>query len=79
MKRLGYKHWREVYYHGEAEPEYSSHLLDILEWADMHIDSAGKYVTLEGRLEELSQRYDVPIDKLDSKPIVDRLISKGFN
>ena len=79
LKKLGYKHWKEVYYHGEVNPEYTSHLLDILEWADMHIDSVGKYVSLDGRLEELSERYNVPIDELDSKPIVDRLKSKGFN
>ncbi|MDE6583433.1 MAG: hypothetical protein K2K31_02130 [Clostridia bacterium] len=45
----------------------------------MHIDSVGKYVTFDGRLEEISERYNVPIDKLDSKPIVDELKRRGFN
>lgn len=78
LKRLGYKHWKEVYYHGEVDPEYDSELLDILNWADMHIDSTGNYVTFQGRLEEISQRYHVPVDETDSKPVVDWLISKGF-
>ncbi len=78
LKRLGYKHWKEVFYHGEVAPKYESHLLDILNWADMHIDSVGNYVTFQGRLEEISERYNVPVNETDSKPVVDWLISKGF-
>ena len=45
----------------------------------MHIDSVGNYVTLDERLEELSVRYNVPINELNSKPIVDELKARGFN
>lgn len=79
LKNQGYKFWREIYYHGVAKAPYQSEYLDLLNLADMHIDSEGNYVTLDERLEELSKRYDVPIKELDSYPIVQELKSKGFN
>ena len=44
----------------------------------MRIDSAGKEVSLDGRLEELSKRYNVPLKELDSYPIVCELKAKGY-
>ena len=79
LKNQGYKFWREIYFHGVVNSPYQSEFLDLLNLADMHIDSEGNYVTLDGRLEELSKRYDVPIKELDSYPIVQELKSKGFN
>lgn len=78
LKKQGYKFWREVYYHGEVDIKYKSEYLDLLNWADMHIDSSGNYVSFDERLEEISKRYNVPVDKLNSKPIVDSLKSRGF-
>lgn len=79
LKAEGYKFWQEVYYHGVVNSPYQSEYLDLLNLADMHIDSEGNYVTLDGRLEELSQRYHLPIEKLDSYPMVQELKLKGFN
>lgn len=78
LKSQGYKYWKEVYYHGVANCEYQSKFLDLLNWADMRIDSAGKEVSLDGRLEELSVRYNVPLKELDSYPIVCELKAKGY-
>lgn len=78
LKEQGYKYWKEVYYHGVANCEYQSKFLDLLNWADMRVDSEGNVVSLDGRLEELSVRYNVPIKKLDSYPIVCELKEKGF-
>lgn len=78
LKKQGYKHWQEVYWHGVIDRDYESEFLDILEWADMHIDSAGNYVSFEERLNEISERYNVPVENLFSKPVVDRLIKKGY-
>ncbi len=78
LKSQGFKYWKEVYYHGVAGCEYQSKFLDLLNWADMRIDSAGKEVSLDGRLEELSKRYNVPLKELDSYPIVCELKAKGF-
>lgn len=78
LKRQGYKYWKEVYYHGKANCKYKSKFLDLLNWADMRVDGSGNIVTLDGRLEELSKRYKVPIKELNSYPIVCELKQKGF-
>ena len=44
----------------------------------MRIDSSGNNVSLDGRLEELSTRYNVAIKDLNSYPIVCELKTKGF-
>ena len=75
---MGYKHWKEVYYHGVVDSPYESKLLDVLNCVDMHVDSVGNYVTFDERLEELSKRYHVPVNDLDSKPVIDMLIRKGY-
>ena len=79
MRKQGYKFWKEVYYHGVVNSPYQSDYLDLLNLADMHIDSEGNYVTLDGRLKELSKRYNVPIKQLNSYPIIQELKQKGFN
>ena len=78
LHKQGYKFWKEVYYHGVANSPYQSEYLDLLNLADMHIDSEGNYVGLDERLEELSKRYNVPIKQLNSYPIVCELKEKGF-
>lgn len=78
LRKQGYKYWQEVYYHGVANCSYQSKFLDLLNWADMRVDSSGNIVTLDGRLEELSIRYNVPIKELNSYPIVCELKAKGF-
>ena len=78
LKRQGYEYWKEVYFHGQAKCKYQSKFLDLLNWADMRIDSSGNEVSLDGRLEELSKRYKLPIEKLNSYPIVCELKEKGY-
>lgn len=78
LKKQGYKYWKEVYYHGVANCKYKSKFLDLLNWADMRVDSSGNVVTLDGRLEELSKRYNMPIKELNSYPIVCELKQKGY-
>lgn len=57
LKKSGFKFWREVYYHGEVNPNYQSIYLDILNMADMQIDGLGNDVGYEGRLEDIKNRY----------------------
>ena len=78
LKAQNYKYWKEVYYHGVVNAPYQNRFLDLLNWADMHIDSVGNYVSFDERLEELSIRYNVPISELDSYPMVQELIQKGY-
>lgn len=57
LKKSGFKFWKEVYYHGEVNPNYQSIYLDILNMADMQIDGLGNVVGYEGRLEDIKTRY----------------------
>lgn len=57
LKKSGFKFWREVYYHGEINPDYESIYLDILNMADMQINGLGNDVGYEGRLEDIKNRY----------------------
>ena len=78
LKNLGYKHYKEVYYHGVINSPYQSEYLNLLNFADMHIDSEGNYVSFDRRLQEISERYGIPVEKLDSTPLVKELREKGF-
>ena len=57
LKEQNYKYYKEVYYHGIIEEEYSSLFLDILNMADMQIDKYGNDVGYEKRLEDIKNRY----------------------
>lgn len=78
LKSQGFKYWKEIYYHGVVNSPYQSYYLDLLNWADMHVDSMGNYVSFDERLEELSTRYNVPIKELYSYPLVQELKQKGY-
>ena len=57
LKRNNYKYWKEVYYHGDINTEYSSLYLQILNKADMQIDKYGNDVGYTKRLEDIKNRY----------------------
>lgn len=57
LKNQGYKYWREVYYHGIAQPEWESPLLWLLNYVDMSIGPHGELMSLEERLDNMSARF----------------------
>ncbi len=57
LKRNDYKYWKEVYYHGDINAQYSSLYLEILNKADMQIDKYGNDVGYTKRLEDIKIRY----------------------
>lgn len=57
LRTNNYKYWKEVYYHGEITPNYSSIYLDILNQADMQIDKYGNDVGYDRRLDDIRKRY----------------------
>lgn len=79
LKKQNYKYWKEVYYHGVPNSLYQSEFLDLLNWADMHINASGEYVDFEKRLLDISTRHKKPICELDSTIIVEELKKKEFN
>lgn len=57
LERNGFKHWKEIYYHGDTNPPYKSAMLNLLNWADMQTDYDGTDVTFDKRLEHIAERY----------------------
>lgn len=57
LHEIGYKHWREVYYHGNPDSPYDSDELFVLNLADMQTSSGGQRVTMEERLDDIASRY----------------------
>ena len=57
IKDVGFKHWQEIYYHGEVNCKYNSYYLDLLNKCDMMIDSYGNDVGFDNRLEDIKNRY----------------------
>ena len=57
LKKSNYKYWKEVYFHGKVCDEYQSLELNLLNVADMQINSFGKKVTIEERLNDIKERY----------------------
>ena len=56
LKSTGYKYWREVYYHGDVSGVYESSQLDLLNKADLSVDSHGNIVSVKDRLSGLWNR-----------------------
>ena len=79
LKRQNYKYYNEVMWHGIPNSQYESRELDILNFADMHIDSKGNYVSFLERLDDIKNRRGENSDAYkNSKSIIDSLIAKGF-
>ena len=57
LKEVGFKYYKEVYYHGRIQDEYNSLYLDILNMADMMIDKYGNDVGYDKRLKDIESRY----------------------
>lgn len=57
LKNQGYKYYQEILNHGNPESTYQSKALDLLNYADLHIDGNGNYVTMLDRLEDIKSRY----------------------
>lgn len=77
LQKQNYKYYKEVLYHGKPTTEYSSRALDLLNFADMHIDKKGHYVTFEERLADIANRRgkDSPHYK-NCKKVIDDLKQK---
>ena len=77
LKNLGFTFWKEIYYHGEDNCDYQSEYLDLLNSADMMIDSKGNDVGFENRLEDIKNRYgEQSIEYIKANNIIKRLRKK---
>lgn len=57
LKVSGFVYWKEVFYHGKVQDEYTSLELNILNISDMTTDTKGNYVTMEERYVDVCSRY----------------------
>ena len=57
LRHQGYRYWREVYYHGFAQDDYTSDALDLLNIADLTTGPNGEDFTIEERILDIKQRY----------------------
>ncbi len=79
LEKQNYMYAKKVLYHGKPDCEYKSTALDLLNFADMHIDKKGNYISFEKRLEDIkSRRGENSMAYINSKKVIDELINKRF-
>ena len=79
LKKQNYKYYKEVLYHGKPNTEFTSTAFDLLNYADMHIDKKGNFVSFENRLKDIAERRgEDSIPYINCKAIIDDLISRKF-
>ena len=80
LKNQNYKYFNEVMNHGNPYSNYFSDELDILNYADLHVDAKGEFVSFAERLDDIKNRYGEDSDSYkNARNIAENLISKGFN
>lgn len=79
LEKQNYKYFREVLYHGKPDVGYESPELDLLNFADMHTNKKGEYVSFADRLQDIANRRGKNSPHYqNSKKIIEGLIKKGF-
>ena len=77
LKKQKYQYWKEIYYHGVLNCPYQSRFLDLLNWADMHVDSKGNLVSYDERLADISRRHPKSLYQ-NSYNLINELKAKKF-
>ncbi len=79
LKKQNYPYWQEVYYHGVVNCPYQSRFLNLLNWADLHVDSKGNVVSYEERLADIARRHQTSSLTFNhAKQLVAELKAKGY-
>ena len=79
LKNQGYKYWREIFFHGFPQEEYSSPELWLLNFADMVTSPAGEYVTISQRIDDIAKRYgENSVQKQEALSLSNLLASHGY-
>lgn len=74
LKNEGFAYWKEIYYHGEADCEYNSKYLFLLNKADMMIDNKGNDVGYDLRLQNIKERYGIEsIQYIKAEKLIQKL------
>ena len=79
LKNQNYKYYNEILWHGAPNCSYNSLELDILNYADMHINGKGKFVSFAERLNDIENRYNKnSVTYKNAEILINNLITKGF-
>ncbi len=79
LKKQNYKYWQEVLHHGKPSQEFQSKALDLLNYADMHIDKMGNYVSFEDRLKDIASRRGEDSPHYKNSKIVIKQLKERLN
>lgn len=75
LKELGFKYWREVYYHGDPDANYISPELMLLNYADLITGPNGENLTISERLIDIANRYgESSIQYIKAKRLSEKVI-----
>lgn len=79
LNKVGFKYYKEVELHGLVQDGYSSYELDLLNSADLSIDSNGNNVGYKKRIDDIKNRYGKDSNEYINACILSKqLIKKGF-
>ena len=74
LKAQKYTYWKEVYDHGNPEVAEWSDELYLLNFADMHIDPCGIFLSYADRLKDIETRYGRESEQYrNARLVVERL------
>ena len=74
LKEMDFKYWREVYYHGDPDAEYTSPELMLLNYADLITGPNGENLTISERLSDIANRYgDSSIQYIKAKRLSEKV------
>ena len=79
LKKQNYKYWQEVLHHGKPTQEFQSKALDLLNYADLHIDKCGKFVSFEDRLKDIALRRGEDSPHYKNSQIVIKQLEERLN
>lgn len=77
LKEQGYKFWREVYFHGLPQEEYSSQELWLLNYVDLITGPTGKYISIQERINDIEERYGKGSPEVEGARKLEQMIKKN--
>lgn len=80
LKAQGYVYWKEVFYHGIPQTDYSSKELELLNYVDMIIGPDGAEMSIKQRIENIEERYGKYSEQaLKAKELEEQIKSYNLN
>jgi len=76
LRTLGFKYWKEVYYHGDPDAKYNSSEIMLLNYVDLIIGPNGEHMTIDERLQDIANRYgDLSVQYKKAKKLSELILT----